>query len=658
MDTLNKAQKQAVTTLSGPILVVAGAGTGKTRVLEYRTLELVKKGVDPRSILLLTFTRRAAAEMLARAARHDVRCRDVSGGTFHSFSLEMLKRYGKLVGLSSFTVLDRADSEDIVAKVVSDLKLREKKYFPKKGTITDIISKSSNKDIPIELTIENEYPHLYEWRQAIELTAIKYQLYKRAHKFLDFDDLLLEFYKLITTYEGVRTKIQQKYQFIMVDEFQDTNKLQGKIVQALASGHENILIVGDEMQSIYKFRGAEFANMMNFPKQFAATQKITLETNYRSTQEILDVANEVLDQVEGESFKKYLTSEKSGSKPQYRQFKSQQLESAWIADKVLELVRQGIELKEIAVLTRSSYQTAPLEIELASRSIPFKKYGGIRFVETAHVKDVTAHLKAVINPADEIAWRRIVLLLEGIGDKGADTIIAALQSLRAEDPTASYLDKAAQAIPKIHGLVELLKLISDEGLTVSQKIADIVEYYKPILRGNYDDFPQREQDLDALIEIASNYDAVAQFLNDIALDPPDQSALNGLTEDGDHMSISTIHSAKGLEWHCVFVLQLQDGKFPIVRDNTKQDDIEEERRLFYVAVTRAKEHLFLTSSHGRSAGMYESWFFTRPSRFVEPLLTGDVLTTHMIAATPFGQKSNNPYRFGKYDIDTVDVDEF
>lgn len=638
---LNPAQQKAVVSLRGPILVIAGAGTGKTRVLEYRTIELIKNHVDPRSILLLTFTRRAAAEMLSRAARHDVRARDVSGGTFHSFSLEILKRYGQVAGMSTLTVIDRGDSEDAVGKVISVLGLRDKKYFPKKHTVLNIISKAKNKDISVSRIIEDEYPHLSEWAEHIHLVGEKYASYKRERLLMDFDDLLSECYRLITSFPGVAFNIQEKYRFIMVDEFQDTNKVQGKIVNVLAQQHKNILIVGDEMQSIYKFRGAEFTNMIEFPRLFEGTTHITLEENYRSTQQILDVANQVLDQVEGESFKKYLTSDRSGPKPEYRQFKSPAEEAQWIGSTVLSLIREGIELRQIAVLTRSGYHTAQLEIELSALRIPFKKFGGIRFIETAHVKDVVSHLKVVVNPKDELAWRRVLLLLEGVGEKTVDTML-----------------EGGVALPrtgKFAHLASLLETLSQKHLTPAQKISDIVEYYKPILRRLYDDYPQREQDLDAFIEIAQQYTNDEEFLNDVALDPPDQSAVNGTFDDGDYLTISTIHSAKGLEWRAVFVLQLQDGKFPIVRDTTKQDDIEEERRLFYVAVTRAKELLFLTSSHSRSRGFYESWYFTRPSRFVEPLIEHNLLTTHMLSS---GNSPSFTRKGFHTDDDEQDIDLF
>ncbi|MBI4130042.1 ATP-dependent helicase [Candidatus Roizmanbacteria bacterium] len=657
---LNPAQQLAVTTHTGPILVIAGAGTGKTRVLEYRTVELIKKGIDPRAILLLTFTRRAAAEMLSRAARHDNRAQDVAGGTFHSFSLEMLKKKGKVLGLNSFVVLDRGDNEELVGKLISDLKLREKKYFPKKGTVTDILSKSVNKDTAIENILESDYPQFYDWKQALELIQTRFAAYKKERQLLDFDDLLLYFYELVHDFEGVRMQIQSRYHYIMIDEYQDTNKLQGKIVHELARGHENILIVGDEMQSIYRFRGAEFTNMINFPKNFERTQHITLETNYRSTQEILDLANAVLEQVEGDHFKKYLTSlDKRGTKPVYRQFKSPKEEAEWIADTILERNNKGIPLTQIAALFRAAYQSAPLEIELSARGIPFKKFGGIRFVETAHIKDVLCHLRVIVNPADELAWRRILLLLEGVGDKTADEIVSSIkyqvssENAKYKIPNTKYMSAGLQ------NLFQLLNQMSQKDLTPGQKIADIINYYKPILRRIHDDYPAREQDLDALVEIVSGYTSDEELLNDLALDPPDKSALNGRTDDGEYVTLSTIHSAKGLEWNTVFVIGLVEGKFPVIRDNTKAEDIEEERRLFYVAVTRAKERLYLTSSHGRSRSFYDSWFFTRPSRFVEPLMNTETLETHSLISEI---NKVNPYAKNPYirsdDIEEVGVDKF
>ncbi|KKR71475.1 MAG: ATP-dependent DNA helicase, DNA helicase II / ATP-dependent DNA helicase PcrA [Microgenomates group bacterium GW2011_GWC1_41_8] len=654
---LNQAQQKAVLTHDGPILVIAGAGTGKTRVLEHRTFELIKKGIDPKSILLLTFTRRAAAEMLARAARHDRRAQDVSGGTFHSFALATLQRYGKAVGLETFTVLDRGDSEELIGKIISDLRLGSKKYFPKKHTVLNILSKTINKDISVEQILEDEYPHLYEWAQAIELVGINAAKYKRQRNLLDFDDLLYYLHSILEENEMIRSKIHEKYHYIMVDEYQDTNKIQAKIVHQLANGSGNILVVGDEMQSIYRFRGAEFTNMIEFPRLFIKTQQIPLETNYRSTKEILNVANNVLDQVEGEGFKKHLTSDRSGQKPEYHQFKSSRKEAEWIAEKILSSSRNGESLDEIAVLFRAAYQSAPLEIELAARGIPFKKFGGIRFVETAHVKDVLAHLKVVVNHFDELAWRRILLLIDGIGEKSVENIMT--RSDLSELKGQTLLEQSGYF--KLRPLFELLMKINKEELTSSEKLSEIINYYKPILRSKYDDYPQREQDLDALIELSQPYEKDEDLLNDFALDPPDQSAMEITTADNEYVTLSTVHSAKGLEWGTVFVIQAQEGKFPIVRPESKQVDIEEERRLFYVAVTRAKKRLFITSSHGSMRGFYDSWYMSKMSRFVEPMIESKVVESNLLQeSNPWKSPFSKNYSFGSSvsDIPEEDVDEF
>jgi len=613
---LNPAQRQAVEAFTGPILVVAGAGTGKTRVLEYRALRLIQKGVDPLSILLLTFTRRAAQEMISRAARHDPRLRLVAGGTFHSFALEILKRYGKLLGFNnSFSVLDRGDNEDLVGKIISDLNLSVKKYFPKKTTVAEIISKAVNKELSVGEVLVQDYEHFLEWEEHLELVKAKFAKYKLEHNLLDYDDLLIFLYQLLEKFPHIQREITNRFRFIMVDEYQDTNKLQAKIIYKLGENHQNVLIVGDEMQSIYAFRGANYLNMFEFPKMFPQARKITLEENYRSTQEILDVANGVLDQVEGQVFKKYLFSARNGQKPLFLQFKSEKEEASWVTEKILELASRGIPLRKMAVLFRAAYQSASLEIELASRGIPFKKFGGIRFIETAHVKDVLAHLKVLVNPKDELALRRILLLVDGVGEKTAEEIIR----------FASW--RTNFRLENLKKLFDLLEKIKDKNLKPAEKIAKVIDYYLPILRQNYDDYPQREQDLKALMEIALNYEEVDKMLADFALEPPDHSAAAFFAKDSleDWLCLSTVHSAKGLEWQTVFIIQLQEGKFPLSQALKSQEELEEERRLFYVAVTRAKENLFLSAAYGQRRIFSDSWYFNKPSRFVIPLIEKGVL---------------------------------
>jgi DNA helicase-2/ATP-dependent DNA helicase PcrA len=624
--TLNKAQLEAVQTLDGPVLVVAGAGTGKTRVLEYRTLELIKNGADPKSILLLTFTRRAANEMLLRASRHNIRCKEVAGGTFHSFALFCLQKYGKLLSIPPFTVLDRADMEEVAGKVISQLRLRDKNYFPKKNTVADIISKSANKLVNIKEVIMEDYPHLTEWVKALELVGMTVRKYKEGRNLMDFDDLLSYFSYFLEKNAEFRLKLAGAYTFIMVDEYQDTNKLQAKIVKLLGQEYKNILVVGDEMQSIYRFRGAEYDNIIEFPVLFDNTKTIKLEENYRSTQSILNVANAIIDEVEGAVFKKYLHSTRSGKTPEFYQFKSPQEEAEWVGKEILKRHSDGIDLKQIAVLFRASYQSAPLEIVLSSLGIPFKKFGGIRFAETAHIKDMLAHLRVLDNPYDELSWRRIIILVEGIGEKSADTILnKGSHTLLTADSTRSIPDWVRNEGLRV--LYHLLLKLKNETVKPQEKIQLIYEYYRPLLRSKFDDYPQREQDIDALIELSGNYKSDSSLLSDFAIDPPEHSAreFREDTQD-DWVTLSTVHSAKGLEWKTVFVIQAQEGKFPIVRVNTKAEDIEEERRLFYVAVTRPKDELFISASHGRIR-MYDSWYMTPISRFVDPLLTKGVVVS-------------------------------
>lgn len=636
-EILNKNQRQAVDSFDGSFLVIAGAGTGKTRVLEYRALSLVKKGVDPRSILLLTFTRRAAAEMLKRASRHDPRLNAIAGGTFHSFALQLLKKYHQLLGLSAnFAVIDQADSESLIGKIITDLNFSQKKHLPKKRTIVDVISQSINKGQPIATILEKEYEHLLEWAERLELVKRQFSRYKLERNLVDYDDLLVYLYLLLKNQPAVRDRLGEKYRFIMVDEYQDTNKLQANVVYEFGKIHQNILVVGDEMQSIYGFRGANFGNMIDFPKIFAKTTKITLEENYRSTQEILDLANAVLDQVEGPVYKKYLRSVRNGQKPVYRQFVSAQKEAEWIAAQILKLNREdNIVLKQIAVLFRAAYQSAALEIELASRGLPFKKFGGIRFIETAHIKDVLSHLKVIENPQDDLSWRRILMLIEGVGEKTADRLTVGIAENQA----------AVLSEGRFAGLQKLLKNISQTSLRPAQQVAEIVDYYLPILRRNYDDYPQREGDLRALIEIALGYEKTGKMLADFALEPPEKSATAFFDKksEEDFLTLSTIHSAKGLEWQAVFIIQLQEGKFPMPQALNSAEDIEEERRLFYVAVTRAKEKLFLTSSHGRTPGFGSAWFLNKPSRFIETLLYGDVLDAVTLESqSSFSLKNTGP----------------
>ncbi len=423
---LNPSQLEAVRSTEGPYLVIAGAGSGKTRVLTYRVAHLVEKGVNPQEILLLTFTRKAAEEMLRRASLIlDERCSRVSGGTFHSFASGILRKYAKLLDLSnSFTILDRSDSEDGINLIRTRLGFyKSEKRFPRKAALLDIISKSINKSQTIEKVINDGYPQFIEWLSQIQRIKSEYASYKRLKSLVDYDDLLVHLRELLTKYEDVRLTLARKYRYIMVDEYQDTNKLQAHIVCLLAAESGNVMVVGDDAQSIYSFRGANFKNIMDFPSIFKGTKIITLAQNYRSTQPILNLTNQIMHSAK-EGFEKELYACKKGSSfPRYIETRDEQSQADYVASKILELREEGVELSDIAVLFRSGWHSNELEVELARRDIPFRKYGGQKFVEAAHIKDILSYARIVYNASDQVSWYRLLLLLPGVGPKTAEAII-------------------------------------------------------------------------------------------------------------------------------------------------------------------------------------------------------------------------------------------
>jgi DNA helicase-2/ATP-dependent DNA helicase PcrA len=425
-EELNGAQLKAVEITDGPVLVIAGAGTGKTRTLVYRVARLVESGINPASILLLTFTRRAAYEMLRRASSTlDERCSKVSGGTFHSFANTILRKYAGLIGFNNnFTILDRSDAEDAINVIRTQLGFHKKeKRFQKKATILKVISKSINKSCTIEDVLKEDYPQFIDNLRDIQKINEQYKVYKRAKSIMDYDDLLIYLKILLEENNLVRTKLSNFYKYIMIDEYQDTNKLQANIARLLASEHQNIMVVGDDSQSIYAFRGASFKNIMDFPKIFPDTKTITLEENYRSTQPILDLTNEIIRYANKKYPKNLFTKREGNQKPVFIEAENENYQSKFIVQRVLELREEEIPLNDIAVLFRAGWHSNDLEIELVSHNIPFVKHGGFKFIETAHVKDVIAHLRIVFNPLDAVSWHRILLLIEGIGNKTANDII-------------------------------------------------------------------------------------------------------------------------------------------------------------------------------------------------------------------------------------------
>src|SRR5438552_5703523 len=426
---LNPAQHAAATTLEGPVLVIAGAGSGKTRTLVYRVARLVESGVNPGQILLLTFTRRAAEEMLRRAgALGGASCERVAGGTFHSFANVVLRRTARHVGLEpNFTILDRGDSEDVVNLLRSRAGLdRKDRRFPRKRAILEILSMAVNRAKPLDDVVTESYLHLAEHLDALEPLGLEYARYKREKNLVDYDDLLVLLRDLLRDQPEVAAQLSRTYRFIMVDEYQDTNPLQAEIVRGLASAHPNVMAVGDDSQSIYSFRGATFRNIMDFPKAFPDTRIIKLEENYRSTQPILDLANAIIDQAAEKHTKVLRTRRADGPPPLLVQCNDEQAQSRFVCQRILELREEGVPLDEMVVLFRSSFHSFDLELELQRADVPFVKRGGFKFIETAHVKDVLAHLRIIANPRDAVSWHRVLLLLEHVGPRTADDIFTHL----------------------------------------------------------------------------------------------------------------------------------------------------------------------------------------------------------------------------------------
>jgi DNA helicase-2/ATP-dependent DNA helicase PcrA len=623
---LNLAQHEAVITTDGPVLVVAGAGTGKTRTLVYRVARLVEMGIDPASILLLTFTRKAAGEMLRRASLLlDGRCDRVSGGTFHSFANIVLRRYAKALGINSnFTILDRSDSEDVISLLRANRGLDKKeKRFPRKQAIAEMYSMAVNKSLPLRQLIEEQYRHLVEHLPELLELHEAYVAYKSERQLLDYDDLLVKLQALLQTSSDTRQRLSWAYRYIMVDEYQDTNALQAEIVRLLASEHDNVMAVGDDAQSIYSFRGANFRNIMDFPTLFPGTRVIALEENYRSTQPILNLTNAIIARARERYTKELFTSKAGSVAPVLVVAESEQYQSRFICQRILELREEGVPLPEIAVLFRSSFHSFDLEIELARHDIPFVKRGGFKFIETAHIKDVLAYLRIQANPRDAVSWHRALLLIQGIGPRASEEIIrwvfagGEVEEGRGAARLESFPRRTFTT--DLHALAGLLRRLQETAATPEDAVDEVLEYYEPILkRVHREDHPKRRKDLEHFATIAARYRSLQSLLTDMALEPPTDSVSDVLAVDPEEglLTLSTIHSAKGLEWHTVFVIWAADGRFPAEYNLHSEEEVEEERRLMYVATTRAKQELYITypvNIFDRTMG----FVMGKPSRFIE-----------------------------------------
>jgi DNA helicase-2/ATP-dependent DNA helicase PcrA len=617
--TLNIAQRKAVehgvsdgreAQISGPLLIIAGAGTGKTNTLAHRVAHLILNGTVLGRILLLTFTRRAATEMTRRAQRilaaawgmQKARGLEASGeiswsGTFHAIGNRLLRQHANIIGLDpSFTVLDRADAADRLNFVRNELGLaKTEARFPRKDTCLAIYSHTVNARCRLAETLENAFPWCAEWEAELKSLFRAYVEAKQRENVLDYDDLLLYWANMMEE-PALARLVGERFDHILVDEYQDTNALQAQILLRMKPDGRGLTVVGDDAQSIYSFRAATVRNILDFPNQFAPpAEVVTLEQNYRSTEPILAACNAVIGQA-AEGFRKELFSDKpSGERPQLVVAANEGAQVEYVVERVLEHREAGIDLNRQAVLFRASHHSDQLEVELARRGIPFVKYGGLKFLETAHVKDLLCVLRWIENPRDAIAAFRVLQLLPAIGPAIAR---AALMHLTGAGwDFASLNDFPAPSAAAAHW-PELCKLLSDlrKGMTWEGQVALVRRWYQPHLERLHDHVSARTGDLDQLEQIAGTYPSRVSFLSELTLDPPEATSAEAGPPhlDEDYLVLSTIHSAKGQEWDAVFVLNVIDGCIPSDMAVGTREQVEEERRLLYVAMTRARQHLHLT----------------------------------------------------------------
>lgn len=631
---LNPAQADAAAHGDSPLLIVAGAGSGKTRTLIYRVAALIKRGIPAHRILLLTFTRRSAQEMLSRceqlvgSASHQVQ-----GGTFHGVAHRLLRRFGPAAGLpADFTILDQSDAADLMGLARSalgygDLKNapRSAPRFPRAETLFTVYSRHVNTDRPVADLLAEQWPHFQAWTGDIERCFADYTRRKSERNLLDYDDLLLSWALLLEQAPPIAEQMRALYDHVLVDEYQDTNPLQSRILRGLCtSGH--ITVVGDDAQSIYAFRGATIRNILDFPHEFPGTRIVTLEQNYRSTPHILDTTNVLISRSMERYSKQLFTTRVDGEHPWLVTVRDENAQTAFVVDRLLELHEQGTPLREIAVLFRAGYLSADLEIELANRRIPYEKWGGLKFLEAAHIKDILAFVRLLENPRDEVSWYRLLRLLPGVGDATARNVIDLLAQ-HAWAPMVIGAAKApARARPGLHALGALLDGMTrvergDRPHNPSETIRLVRQLYDPLLEATYDDAPPRLADLDQLEIIAAGYVDRTEFLATLALEPPSntQDLAVGSTDEDDALILSTVHSAKGKEWDVVFVIHASDGVFPMARAAVDDAQVEEERRLLYVAMTRARNELYVTYPlHSYATRTGADFSYSQLSRFLDP----------------------------------------
>ncbi|MEQ1763571.1 MAG: ATP-dependent helicase [Pyrinomonadaceae bacterium] len=660
-DELNEEQFRVVTAPPKAALVVAGAGTGKTRAITYRVAHLIEQGVSPQRILLATFTNRASREMLRRveSLTGSQNVHKVWGGTFHRIGNLILRRHAVSLGFdSNYSILDSEDAKDFISVCIEDAVIDTKaKRFPKPEVIQDIISYANNTDTPIDEIVIEKYPYFETLTHQIKRVDAIYQARKIERNVMDYDDLLMNWKRLLIEKPEITNVYAEQFQHILVDEYQDTNKLQAEIIDLLAKKHRNVMVVGDDAQSIFAWRGAEFTNIYEFPKRYPDAELFKLERNYRSTPEILGLANVSIANNK-KQFPKMLAAVKRSRdvKPALVPCSDVEQQSAFIASRILELRDEGTSLEDIAVIYRSHYHSVELQLELARRNIPYRVQSGVRFFEQAHIKDVVSYLRIIVNPRDELAWKRVLKMIPGIGPTTATRVYEAIQTRNRSEPPAlaggqlvaeeqvdsdglqfamskTLTSEVLNSIPRLRSsapfrnFIILLEMLSSQENrnNPSKQISLILEHgYESHLQENYENADSRTEDIRGLSMYAQRYDSTETFLSELALlsterfKEPAPLVGEDVVSAGDEdelLTLTSVHQAKGLEWKAVFIIWAAEGKFPSPRSLREIDSEEEERRLWYVSLTRAKDELYITypllmTDYNRQTVLQ------KPSRFV------------------------------------------
>jgi DNA helicase-2/ATP-dependent DNA helicase PcrA len=629
---LNDAQRAAVTCGEGPKLVIAGAGSGKTRTITYRVAFLMTRGVHPSQILLATFTNKAAREMLSRVeVLTGTDAAKVWGGTFHAIGNRLLRSYGKIVGLlPNYTILDEEDSRDLLKVCVTDAKVKvEEKRFPAPAIIQELVSFSFNTQQPLAAVIEERTPHFADWIPALQHVAQRYEAKKRSANAVDYDDLLRFWLQLLEEHPELAARLGGQFRWILVDEYQDTNVIQASIVERMSQHNgRNLMVVGDDAQSIYAFRGANYDNILRFPERNPGTEIFKLEANYRSTPEILDFTNASIAHNTHQHRKTLIAQRSRGSLPVILPVNDVYQEAAFVAERILQLRDEGIPLEDTAVLYRAHAHSSILQAELIRRNIPYEVRSGVRFFEQAHIKDVVAYLKVLDNPHDEVAWRRLWLMLPRIGNATAARlweVIAPTKDPLDEALSASLcamLPSAAQPhVKRFQKDLRALRVARAEEQPAGLIHAVLETAYPDYLRAKYEGYQSRLDDIRQLAVFARSYRTLRSLLAELVLlgELYGQEVSASASTDTERLVLSSVHQAKGLEWRVVFVIRMCEGEFPSDMALREPGGEEEERRIFYVATTRAKDELYLTHPVIDMGLRGDSQLLLQPSRFLREI---------------------------------------